>query len=72
MPGAVPRTSSFALNNATLPFVLSMVRHGVKNALLTDEHLLRGLNVHKGRITHEAVSIALGENLTSPKSALND
>ena len=70
MPGAVPRTSSFALNNATLPFVLSMVRHGVKNALLTDEHLLRGLNVHKGQITHEAVALALGENLTSPKSAL--
>jgi len=56
MPGAVPRTSTFALNNATLPFVLSIVTKGVKLALLDDHHLLNGLNVHQGKITYEAVA----------------
>lgn len=56
MPGAVPRTSTFALNNATLPFIISLVTHGVKPALLRDRHLLDGLNVHQGKITCEAVA----------------
>lgn len=60
MPGAVPRTSTFALNNATLPFTLSMVTKGVKLALLSDPHLLNGLNVHQGKITYEAVARDLG------------
>lgn len=60
MPGAVPRTSTFALNNATLPFVLSIVSKGVKLALLNDPHLLNGLNVHQGKITYEAVARDLG------------
>lgn len=60
MPGAVPRTSTFALNNATLPFVISMVTKGIKNALLSDHHLLNGLNVHQGKITYEAVAQNLG------------
>lgn len=60
MPGAVPRTSTFALNNATLPFILSIVTKGVKLALLNDPHLLNGLNVHQGKITYEAVARDLG------------
>jgi alanine dehydrogenase len=60
MPGAVPKTSTFALNNATLPFVLSLVTKGVKLALLSDGHLLNGLNVHQGMITYEAVARDLG------------
>ncbi len=56
MPGAVPRTSTFALNNATLPFVLNIVKKGVKLALLDDKHLANGLNIHQGKITYEAVA----------------
>ncbi|MCC7017765.1 MAG: alanine dehydrogenase [Rhodospirillales bacterium] len=59
MPGAVPRTSTFALNNATLPFVLALADKGVARALSEDRHLLAGLNVHRGRITHPAVAEAL-------------
>jgi len=70
MPGAVPRTSTFALNNATLPFVLSFVTHGVKLALLNDPHLLKGLNVHRGMITHEAVARDLGYPYIDAKDAL--
>ncbi|MGQ0662655.1 MAG: alanine dehydrogenase [Pseudomonadota bacterium] len=60
MPGAVPRTSTFALNNATLPFVTALADHGPVAALAADRHLLAGLNVHRGRITHRAVAEALG------------
>ena len=56
MPGAVARTSTFALNNATLPFGLAIADKGYKKALLDDPHLLEGLNVHKGKITYEAVA----------------
>ncbi|MEK7244467.1 MAG: alanine dehydrogenase, partial [Pseudomonadota bacterium] len=59
MPGAVPRTSTFALNNATLPYVLALAGKGVIRALAEDRHLLAGLNVHRGRITHPAVAEAL-------------
>lgn len=70
MPGAVPRTSTFALNNATLPFVLSLVTKGVKLALLSDPHLLNGLNVHQGKITYEAVALDLGYEYVPAKVAL--
>jgi len=60
MPGAVPRTSAFALNNATLPFALALANKGYKKALLDDPNLLNGLNVHKGHITYEAVANDLG------------
>lgn len=70
MPGAVPRTSTFALNNATLPFAIALVSKGIKGALLSDPHLLRGLNVHKGMITHEAVARDLGYEYVSPQEAL--
>ena len=70
MPGAVPRTSTFALNNATLPFVLSLVTKGVKLALLSDAHLLNGLNVHRGNITYAAVAADLGFAYVSATDAL--
>jgi alanine dehydrogenase len=59
MPGAVARTSTFALNNATLPFVLALADKGPLKALAENPHLLAGLNVHRGRITHRAVAEAL-------------
>lgn len=70
MPGAVPHTSTFALNNATLPFVMSLVTKGVKLALLSDGHLLNGLNVHKGMITYEAVARELGYDYVDATEAL--
>lgn len=59
MPGAVPRTSTFALNNATLPFILSLADYGYKEAMHRDPHLLNGLNVFQGHLTHQAVANAL-------------
>lgn len=61
MPGAVARTAAFALNNATLPFIISLANQGYKQALLSDPHLLNGLNVYKGAFTYEAVARALGK-----------
>ena len=60
MPGAVARTSTLALNNATLPFVLALATKGWKQALQDDPHLRAGLNVADGRITHAAVGQSLG------------
>ncbi|RCK33525.1 alanine dehydrogenase [Thalassospira xiamenensis] len=60
MPGAVARTSTFALNNATLPFTLALANKGWKKACQDDPHLAAGLNVHEGRITYEAVARDLG------------
>ena len=59
MPGGVARTSTFALNNATLPYTQRLAEHGVREALARDEHFRHGVNVHAGRITHEAVANAL-------------
>ena len=70
MPGAVPRTSTFALNNATLPFVAALAGKGVKRALADDPHLRNGLNVHRGRITHAAVADALELDFQAPEKAL--
>ena len=56
MPGAVARTSTFALNNATLPFTLALADKGWRKALADDPHLRAGLNVHRGRLTFEAVA----------------
>ncbi len=60
MPGAVPRTSTFALNNATRPFVLALADKGCGGALAEDVHLRNGLNVSGGRVTCRAVAEALG------------
>jgi alanine dehydrogenase len=59
MPGAVPRTSTFALTNATLPYVKSIADVGWQEALRLDPGLAQGLNVHAGKLTHEAVARAL-------------
>jgi alanine dehydrogenase len=61
MPGAVARTSTFALNNATLPFILALADKGPETAMRDDSHLRNGLNVMAGRITHAAVAEALGK-----------
>jgi alanine dehydrogenase len=58
MPGAVPRTSTFALNNATLPYTLALAEKGYRRALLEDSNLAAGLNVHRGAVTCEAVARA--------------
>jgi alanine dehydrogenase len=70
MPGAVARTSTFALNNVTLPFVLALADKGYRQALGEDEHLRNGLNVCEGRITHRAVAEALKLKFTPPQAAL--
>src|SRR6476620_408052 len=59
MPGAVARTSAFALNNATLPFVLKLANEGAEAAMKSDPHLAAGLNVSGGKIRHQAVAEAL-------------
>lgn len=64
MPGAVPRTSSFALNNATLPYILKLANMGWMRALRTDSGLLKGLNVHEGHVCIEAVAKAHGLQYT--------
>lgn len=70
MPGAVPRTSTFALNNATLPFVLALANKGVRQAMLEDPHLLAGLNVHRGIVTYEDVARELGYDYVAATKAL--
>jgi alanine dehydrogenase len=60
MPGAVPRTSTFALNNATLPFARKLADFGWQRALKSDPHLANGLNVHEGQVTNAAVAHELG------------
>jgi alanine dehydrogenase len=66
MPGAVSRTSAFALNNATLPFTLALANKGYKQALINDPHLANGLNVYEGAITHEAVAKDLDKPFKRP------
>lgn len=70
MPGAVPHTSAFALNNATLPFVLELADKGIEAALAANPHLMRGLNVHRGKITYEAVARDLDLDYTPAAEAL--
>jgi alanine dehydrogenase len=70
MPGAVARTSSFALNNATLPFALALANKGWRKALAEDPHLRAGLNIAAGRVTHPAVAEALGLPLSPAEAAL--
>lgn len=70
MPGAVPRTSTFALNNATLPFTLALANKGL-DALKEDLHLLNGLNIHKGKLTYKAVADAFDLTYTPASEAIN-
>jgi hypothetical protein len=68
MPGAVARTSTFALNNVTLLFVLALADKGYRRALGEDPHLRNGLNVYEGKITHRAVADALKLKFTPPEA----
>lgn len=80
IPGAVARTSTIALNNATLSFVLNLANSGYKQALLENTHLCNGLNIYKGLVTHKAVSDSLTKlesdnklfSYIDPIQALND
>jgi alanine dehydrogenase len=69
MPGAVPRTSTYALNNATLPFALELANKGWRPALNANRHLKAGLNVAAGKVTHQEVARDLGLSYT-PADAL--
>ena len=70
MPGAVPRTSTIALGNATMPFLLALADKGWRQACSDDPHLLAGLNTHAGTLTNYAVGRALGLDVTSPAVAV--
>ncbi len=70
LPGAVARTSTFALNNATLPFALAIAEQGYRKALQSDEHLRNGLNIHDGAVTYDAVARDLGLDFVDAESAL--
>lgn len=70
MPGGVARTAAFALNNATLPFILELANKGYRNALMENHHLLNGLNVYKGHLTHGAVARDLGQSFVPAMEAL--
>lgn len=72
MPGAVARTATFALNNATLPFIIALANKGYQRALREDKHLLEGLNVHHGKLTHAAVASALNREHIPALEALAD
>jgi alanine dehydrogenase len=70
MPGAVARTSTYALTNATLPFVLALAGKGWRQAMIDDPYLAAGLNIDAGRVTHMAVAEALGLRFTPVREAL--
>lgn len=70
MPGGVARTSTMALNNATLPFAIALANKGAKQALLEDPHLMNGLNVHRGKVTYKAVCDALYYEYIQPELAI--
>jgi alanine dehydrogenase len=70
MPGGVPLTSTYALNNATLPYILKLADKGWRQALAEDEHLLRGLNVHAGKLTNAEVGEALKLDFIDPSQVL--
>jgi len=70
MPGAVARTSTFALNNATIPHALALADKGWREALRDNPHLRAGLNVAAGKVTYEAVARALGYEYTAAETVL--
>jgi alanine dehydrogenase len=70
MPGGVPRTSTLALNNATLPFLVKLANKGYQRALGEDKNFLAGLNVHKGDVTYKAVAEVFGYDYINPSSVV--
>ena len=71
MPGGVPRTSTIALNNATLPFLSKLAKDGYQKALKEDLNFLAGLNVHKGSVTYKAVADVFGHQYANASEILN-
>ena len=71
MPGGVPRTSTLALNKATLPFLSKLAKDGYQKALNNDPNFLAGLNVHKGNVTYKAVADVFGHNFVPPFQAIS-
>ena len=71
MPGAVPRTSTYALNNVTLPYALALAHRGPREALLQNPNFLQGLNVHRGMVTYGAVAKDLGYEFVDPAKAFD-
>ena len=72
MPGGVPRTSTLALNNATLPFLVRLANKGYQKALSEDKNFLAGLNVHKGEVTYKAVADVFDHNYVAPEEAIKN
>jgi alanine dehydrogenase len=70
MPGGYARTSTMALNNATMPFAVALANKGAEQAMLEDKHLLNGLNVYRGKVTYKAVGDALGYEYHDATQAL--
>ena len=70
MPGGVPRTSTLALNNATLPYLVKLANNGYQKVLSEDKNFLAGLNVHKGHVTYKAVADTFGHNFVDPGEAV--
>jgi len=70
LPSRVPRTSTIALNNATMPYIYALTEKGFQQACLDDPHLLNGLNVYQGQVTHEAVAQALNKVYQPAKNAI--
>ena len=66
MPGGVPRTSTFALNTATLPYLVKLANNGYQKTLSQDKNFLAGLNVFKGQVTYKAVADAFGHEYVDP------
>jgi alanine dehydrogenase len=65
MPGAVPRTSTFALTNATLPYALALANKGFEKAVADDAGLREGVNTYQGKLTYEAVATSQGLSYTA-------
>jgi len=72
MPGGVPRTSTFALNQATLPYLVKLANKGYQKALGEDKNFLAGLNVHKGHVTYKAVADVFGHEYVNPGDAIKN
>ena len=71
MPGGVPRTSTLALNEVTLPFLSKLAKEGCKKALMSDSNFMAGLNVYKGNVTYKAVAEVFGHKYVSPNEVLS-
>ena len=71
MPGGVPRTSTIALNKATIPFIINLANKGYKKSLKEDLNFMNGLNIFKGQVTYKAIAKDLGYDFIEANNALN-